>query len=104
MSESEADTTLIRRGREAVTFSEMASFVRDLEQCPVARLLEDIPALAIFPDAKFNLAKMILRRRFRGEIPVDQLQLQSILREMADGIDDVAVADRVRTLFDVEVG
>lgn len=42
---------------------------------------------------------MILRRRFRGESLVDQLQLQTILEEMAAAVSDPEVAARVRTLF-----
>jgi hypothetical protein len=95
----DADTTLIRHGREAVTFTDMVNFARDLEERPLIRLLDEIPSLAVFPDAKFALARMILRRRFRGESPVDQLQLQTVLEEMASTVDDPEIASRVRTLF-----
>lgn len=53
----DADTTLIRHGPEAVTFTDIVNFARDLEERPLIRLLDEIPTLAVFPDAKFALAR-----------------------------------------------
>ena len=67
------DSTLIRRGRSSVTLSEIATFVRTLEERPVATLL--------------------------GETPGDQLQLCEIAHEIAGDVDDRYVADRIREIF-----
>jgi len=93
------DSTLIRRGRSAVTLSEIATFVRTLEERPVATLLGELPDLARLSETKFTLALTTLRRRFRGETPVDQLQLREIARKIVSDIDDRYVADRIREIF-----
>lgn len=93
------DSTLIRRGRSAVTISELAAFVKTLEERPVSTLLEELPGIARLSDTKFSLALTTLRRRFRGETPADQIQLRETAREIAGGIPDCYVADRIREIF-----
>ena len=93
------DSTLLRRGRSAVTISELAAFVKTLEERPVSTLLEELPGIAKLSDTKFSLALNTLRRRFRGEAPADQLQLSETAREIAGGIADCYVADRIREIF-----
>ncbi len=82
--------------------TEMAVFVKTLEDRPVATLLGELPELASLSDTKFSLALTTLRRRFRGETPVDQLQLRATAWEIARSVDDRNTADRIRGLFTVE--
>lgn len=103
MMRQECDSTLIRRGRTALTFWEMAQFAETLCQRPLPKLLEELPELARLSPAKFNLATITLRRRFRNETPIDQLQLREIANEIADTLGDSATATRIRELFAPEV-
>ena len=82
--------------------TEMAAFVKTLEDRPVSTLLEELPELAGLSDTKFSLALTTLRRRFRGETPVDQIQLRATAWEIARGVSDRNTADRIRGLFTVE--
>jgi hypothetical protein len=93
------DSTLIRRGRSALNISEMVAFVDMLEARPLIKLLEDLPELARLSEAKFALATRTLRRRFRGESVVDQMQLRIVANDVAQGIEDMDTAARVRGLF-----
>src|ERR1041385_8947182 len=93
------DSTLIRRGRSALSVSEMVAFVDALEARPLIKLLEELPELARLSDAKFTLATKTLRRRFRGESVVDQIQLRIVANDVAQGIEDSGTAARVRALF-----
>ena len=93
------DSTLIRRGRNAVTFAEMAEFVRTLEERPIPKLLEELPDLARLSDSKFTLALKILRRRFDSESDVDQQQLRTFAEEIAAGVDEPGTAARIRDIF-----
>ena len=93
------DSTLIRRGRSALSVSEMVAFVDMLEARPLIKLLEELPELARLSEAKFTLAAKTLRRRFRGESLVDQMQLRIVANDVAQAIEDTATAARVRGLF-----
>jgi hypothetical protein len=93
------DSTLIRRGRNALSMSEMVQFVETLERRPLLKLLEELPELVRLSEAKFTLAVKTLRRRFRGESATDQVQLRIAANEVAAGIADRNAADRVRSLF-----
>jgi len=103
MIQQECDSTLIRRGRTALTFWEMAQFADTLSSRPLAKLLEELPELARLSSAKFNLATITLRRRFRAETPVDQIQLREIAKEIAATVEESAVATRIRELFATDV-
>ena len=93
------DSTLIRRGRKAVTFNEMVEFAATVETRPIIKLLEELPDLARLSEAKFSVASNVLRRRFRGEAPIDQKQLKAFGYEIAARVFDADVADRIRSIF-----
>jgi len=62
----DAGSTLVQTGKAALTFSEMATFVHDIETRPQARLLSDLGGLFALPEAKYQLVVMVLRRKLRG--------------------------------------
>ena len=99
MADDDFDSTLIRRGRKAVTFADMAQFVDTLENRPIATLLNELPEIARLSEAKFVLATKILRRRFQSETPVDQQQLRAFAEEIADSIPEAGIASRIRKIF-----
>ena len=57
----EADSTLIRRGASATTFNELEQFVETIEGRPLDKLLTDLPGIAGFSGAKFDLARQVVR-------------------------------------------
>ena len=93
------DSTLIRSARGAVTFSDMVEFAEKLENRSLAQLLEELPELARLSTAKFDVATSVLRRRFRGESPVDQAQLRTFGNEIAERAGETTVARRIRAIF-----
>ena len=99
MAKDDFDSTLIRRGRKAVTFADMAEFVHTLESRPIATLLNELPDIAALSEAKFVLATKILRRRFEGESKIDQEQLRAFANEIAANIRDGELAARIRGIF-----
>lgn len=100
-SVADFDSTLLRSARNAVTFADMRAFASTLESRPILQLLEELPEIARLSSAKFDVATNVLRRRFRAELPIDQLQLRMIGMEIADRADDPTIADRIRSIFDV---
>src|SRR5262245_12667311 len=89
MSEEEpgdAGSTLVQSGLSAMTFSEMASFVHDIEERPLPRLVADLPGLLALPDAKYQLVQMVLRKRTKDGAP-EREPLLARLRELAASAD-----------------
>jgi hypothetical protein len=67
----DSGSTLIQTGKAAMTFTEMAAFVRDIEARPQARLLRDLEGLMALPDSKYQLVVMVLRRKIR-DVPAER--------------------------------
>jgi len=92
------DSTLIRRGVQATTITEMSRFVATMEARPLDKLLVDLPGFALFSETKFNLARAVLRRRLRTLDTADREQLKAFAFEIADETQP-EVGERIRTLF-----
>jgi hypothetical protein len=98
MDKPSHDSTLIRHGRDAVTFPEMTEFATMLEQRPFDKLLEELPGLSKFSEPKFALAVGVLRRRIRAESDSDRRQLESLAEELASDLDD-ETRTRILSIF-----
>jgi hypothetical protein len=92
------DSTLIRRGVQATTISDMTSFVATMEQRPLDKLLIDLPGFALFSETKFNLARAVLRRRMRELDQIAREQLRAFAFEIASETEG-EVGERIRRLF-----
>jgi hypothetical protein len=92
------DSTLIRRGFHAATFTEMAQFAEAVEMRPLDKLLAELPAVAQLSELKFSLARQVIRRRVRMLAPIDREQLRLFAAEVAEGAA-VDVATRIRGIF-----
>lgn len=88
----DSGSTLVQSGKAALTFSEMAAFVHDIEARPLARLLSDLSGLMALPDAKYQLVVMVLRRKVRDNAAEGEAILAR-LKELLAGADP-AVAKR----------
>jgi hypothetical protein len=95
------DSTLIRRGRQAASFSDMVEFAKDVHERPLAKLFEELPQIARLSDTKFHLATNILRNRFRSQAGIEQSELRKIGSEIADRASNDWVADRIRSIFEL---
>jgi hypothetical protein len=94
----EADSTLIRRGASAQTFNELEQFVETIEARPLDKLLTDLPGIAGFSGAKFDLARQVVRRRVHHLAAVERDQLRLLAEEVAsDTTEDVG--ERIRGIF-----
>lgn len=93
----DSGSTLVQTGKAALTFNEMAAFVRDIEARPLARLLSDLGGLMALPDAKHQLVVMVLRRKVRD----DAVEADAILGKLKEllGAPDPAVVKRVQAFL-----
>lgn len=59
-------SSVVLRGIDARTFTEMESFVKDLEARPVERLLRDLHELVELPMTKVSLVSYVIHAKFRA--------------------------------------
>ncbi len=93
----DSGSTLVQTGKAALTFTEMAAFVHDIEARPLARLLSDLGGLMALPDAKYQLVVMVLRRKIRDDA-ADGKAILARLNELLAGADP-AVAKRAEVFL-----
>jgi len=92
------DSTLIRRGIQATTITEMSRFVSMMEERPLDKILTELPGFALLSETKFSLARAVLRRRARQLSDVDREQLRVLAQEVAAEAD-AEVGNRLCDLF-----
>jgi hypothetical protein len=92
------DTTLVLKGAHATTFRDMEDFADNIESRPLDKLLGDLNGLVRLPDTKFELARLVLRRRLRELGDVQREQLRLFAEEVASAADAEA-AERIRSVF-----
>ncbi len=92
------NTTLVLKGAHATTFRDMEDFADNIETRPLDKLLGDLNGLVRLPDTKFELARLVLRRRVRELAEVEREQLRVFAEEVASGADAEA-AERIRSVF-----
>ena len=98
--DSATDSTMVRRGVSARSFSDMADFAEIIQRRPLDRLLGDFRELAALTDTKFSLLRSVLRRRLR-ELPQEERQsLRVATREKF--ADDRPLLDRLASIFAVD--
>lgn len=77
--EDDSESTIVRHGKAAFSFSEMGKFVRELEARPLERLVADLPGLLELPEAKYALVSLAVGKRMRKSAE-DRVALEPRLR------------------------
>ncbi len=95
----DSGSTLVRSGKSAMTFTEMAAFVHDLEARPPERLLQDLPGLMALPEGQYGLVVMVLRKKTRSQAP-ERDPLLARLRDLQATSDDPAVRSRCKLFLE----
>lgn len=82
------DSTLIRRGAEAATFSEISAFAQMIEQRPITTLLDDLAGIEFLSETKFQVARRTLQRRLKAmetpELAIVRAHLAALERSDPD--------------------
>jgi hypothetical protein len=58
-------SSIVMKAIDAKTFTELQSFVKDLESRPTERLLRDLPALVALSEAKTEIISYVIATKFR---------------------------------------
>lgn len=92
-------SSVVIRGIDARTFSEMESFVKDLEARPTERLLRDLAELADLPMTKVSLVSYVMYTKFRA---ADAEEKSSIRESVAATFESVSgeTKERVGQILD----
>jgi hypothetical protein len=101
MGEEDPDdtgSTLVQTGKAALTFTEMAAFVRDFEARPLERLIADLDGLMALPDAKHALVVMVLRKKVRPGAAGREVILAR-LQELQVGAENPAARARAQAFL-----
>lgn len=69
-------SSVVIRGIDARTFSEMESFVKDLEARPIERLLKDLAQLADLPTTKVSLVSYVMYTKYRAAEPAERIRMR----------------------------
>jgi len=94
----DSGSTLVQTGKAALTFTEMAAFVHDIEARPPARLVSDLGGLMSLPDAKYQLVVMVLRKKLRDGA-AEREAILGKLRELGADATNLPVSKRAAALL-----
>jgi hypothetical protein len=100
MSASVPASSVVLRGIDARTFTEMESFVKDLEARPVERLLRDLPELADLPMTKVSLVSYVIAAKFRASEADERERMRESVAATFEKLPQGEVKERVGVILD----
>ena len=93
-------SSVVIRGIDARTFSEMESFVKDLESRPTERLLRDLAQLAALPATKVSLVSYVISGKFRQGTLTEKMTIRDSVTATAARLPEGEVKERVEAMLD----
>jgi hypothetical protein len=88
-------SSVVLRGIDARTFTEMESFVKDLEARPVERLLRDLPELAALPETKVSLVSYVISTKYRAAEPAEKQRMRESIAATFEQLAPGEVQERI---------
>lgn len=93
-------SSVVMRGIDARTFSEMESFVKDLETRTTERLLRDLHQLAALSETKASLVSYVMASKYRAsDGPQKKMMRESVAATMAS-LPQGETRDRVAAILE----
>ena len=96
----ELASSVVVRGIDARTFSEMESFVRDLEVRPTERLLRDLVQLAELSATKMSLVSYVIAGRYRRSDAQEKNVIRESVKVTMESLPEGETRDRVEAILD----
>lgn len=93
-------SSVVIKGIDARTFTEMEGFVKDLEARPVERLLRDLPELADLPMTKVSLVSYVIYGKFRAAEPEERMKMRDSVAATYESLPPSEVRERVGAILD----
>ena len=93
-------SSVVIRGIDAQTFSEMESFVKDLESRPTERLLRDLPQLAELSATKMSLVSYVIAGKYRAADAQQKKAIRDSVAATVAALADDERCERVAAILD----
>jgi hypothetical protein len=93
-------SSVVIRGIDAQTFSEMESFVKDLESRTTERLLRDLPQLAELSATKMSLVSYVMAGKYRASDAPQKKAIRDGVAATVAALPDDERRDRVAAILD----
>lgn len=93
-------SSVVLRGIDARTFSEMESFVKDLEARPVERLLRDLAELCDLPQTKVSLVSYVMYTKFRAAEADEKRRMRESIAITFESLLPGETRERVGAILD----
>ena len=92
-------SSVVIKGLDATTFSEMEAFVRDLESRPTERLLRDLPQLMELSSTKVSLVSYVLTSKYKAGTPEERALFQEKVAAAAESVPAGETRDRISMIL-----
>ena len=96
----ELASSVVVRGVDARTFSEMESFVKDLEARPTERLLRDLAQLAELSATKVSLVSYVIAGKYRTADAPQKKVMRDSVAATVESLPDGETRWRVAAILD----
>jgi len=93
-------SSVVLRGIDARTFSEMESFVKDLEGRPIERLLRDLGQLAELSATKVALVSYVMSGKYRASDPEQRSAMRESVAATVESLPAGETRERVAAILD----
>jgi hypothetical protein len=97
---AEAASSVVIRGLDAQTFSEMESFVKDLETRTTERLLRDLPQLAELSATKMSLVSYVIAGKYRAADAEQKKVIRDGIAATVAALPEGETRERVAAILD----
>lgn len=93
-------SSVVMKAIDATTFSDMESFVKDLESRPIERLLKELPNLAKLPPAKVSLVSYVISGKYRQADAATRATIKESIQSTVSHMDIDEKRDRIAQMLE----
>jgi hypothetical protein len=93
-------SSIVMKAIDAKTFTELQSFVKDLESRPTERLLRDLPELVKLSDAKAEIITYVISTKYRHATSNERQTIRDSVQATSDGLPHGLERSRVQDILD----
>ena len=93
-------SSIVMKAIDAKTFTELQSFVKDLESRPTERLLRDLPDLVRLSEAKAEIISYVIATKFRHAETDERRTIRQSVQATSDRLPPGEERERVQDILD----